>query len=698
MRLQFQVLLIITIITALLTVIIFSAVSGVVMTAAQESERRQALDTVSYAEAMLRQSLDFASAAPGYVSSCDECLVFKDLNHWVSDEMLAKLLRELPAAAQAANGDLVGWTIVGEEVYRYRFRSGEMPVLLLMPLTPQLIQAAQQAVGHPLTFDTAPAVDWASGVLELDAKNADAFMLLQGHGLRGTDGGETADAAALPAVALHARVPRTFTEQARDQIHYLIGLLYVLAIAIAAIAVLMVHYLIIRRVARLREKAQRIAVDGRLEGLFQVSGNDEIGELANDFNSMIRAIANAHEALKQAQLEAEQASAAKSQFLANMSHEIRTPLTVVLGYVDLLGDEQISDRERRHYVDIIRNHGEQLVGVINDILDLAKIEAGRMPINRETVNVRALVREITDMMKLAADRKHIGLSAVVDPLVPQLIQSDALRLKQILINLVSNAIKFTFEGSVSIHVAVADVHEATPSILIDVVDTGIGMDESTMANLFHAFHQADNSSTRRFGGTGLGLAIARQLTGLLGGELNVESTLHNGSRFQVSLPLVEPGEQAMIAEPAHESHLQTMQVRKGTRALIVDDNAVIRLLVRKLLTRVGFDVEESTDGAEACQRILENSALYDLIIMDMHMPEMDGIEATRCLRAAQITTPIIGLTANVMEADRQRLFDAGCNEFLSKPVEMERFYDVLARCMGDRMLPAPHEQGVNLTA
>jgi len=244
---------------------------------------------------------------------------------------------------------------------------------------------------------------------------------------------------------------------------------------------------------------------------------------------------------------------------------------------------------------------------------------------------------------------------------------------------------------VSIHVRVGDPH-LEPQLLIDVVDTGIGMDDATMANLFDAFHQADNSSTRRFGGTGLGLTIAKQLSELLGGTLSVDSTLHAGSRFQVLLPLVVPSDDVVVSDNATIRRTHRLNVVPGTRALIVDDNAVIRLLVRKLLARIGFDVEESTDGAEACQRILDNSAVFDLIIMDMHMPEMDGIQATRCLRAAGVTTPIIGLTANVMDADRQRLLDAGCNDFLSKPVEMERFYEVLTKSISDRIVRTSNDE------
>jgi signal transduction histidine kinase/CheY-like chemotaxis protein len=718
MRLQYQVLLIISLITVLLTVVIYSVVSTVVMDAARGAERRQALAITVNAEAMLRQPLDFASASPGFISVCDDCLVFDDMSHWVSDETLASLLKDLPEQAAASNPNttpedmvsenIVGWTAVGDAIYRYRYRSGENPLLVLVPLSAQLIDDASKALGYPLTLVVMSRPYVKTDALDAESKTPasntmDASLLLQGNKLQreamSSDVTSVGAASNKPqkAIVLHATVARVFTEEAQSQIHYLIGLLYVLAIAIAAIAVLMVRYLVIRRVTRLREKAQLIARDGNLEGLFQVSGSDEIRELANDFNRMITVIAQAQQELKQAQQEAEQASAAKSQFLAKMSHEIRTPLTVVLGYADLVADDHISERERRHYIEIIQSHGEQLVGVINDILDLAKIEAGRMSINRETVNIRALTHEITDMMKLGANRKNIELRAEIDPLVPGFLQSDTLRLKQILINLVSNAIKFTFEGSVSIHVRVAlshlqEAHLQAPSLLLDVVDTGIGMSEATMTNLFDAFHQADNSSTRRFGGTGLGLTIAKQLTELLGGELNVDSTLHAGSRFQVSLPLIVPAEDAVFIDNTHVARIRDLRVQPGTRALIVDDNSVIRLLVRKLLARVGFDVEECTDGAEACQRIVENSVVFDLIIMDMHMPEMDGIQATRYLRAAQVTTPIIGLTANVMDADRQRLLDAGCNDFLSKPVEMERFYDVLIKSINDKIVSRSNDE------
>lgn len=680
MRLQYKVLLIIGLITAVLTVVIYYSVASVVQSSASGLEHQQAAHHATQVEAMLRQPLAYASKDPKYLAICDKCLIIEDRDHWVSDENLAAILNafsaggDLPAAQETE-----GWTALGKQVYWYRWRASGSPALVLMPLPRTLIEEVSTASGLSVELAIVPEGRVRSGVFVTDEQYVESVHRL--------DVAEPALASARSrdAILLSVFTPRLFTDHARRLTFYLMGLLYVLAVVIAAISVIMVRYMVIRRVTRLREKAQKIAADGNIEGLFQVSGNDEIRELANDFNRMILTIAHAQEQLKLAQQEAEHASAAKSQFLANMSHEIRTPLTVVLGYADLVADEQLGARERRHYIDIIRRHGEQLVGVINDVLDLAKIEAGRMSINQEPVEIRNLVNEIVDMMQLSADRKHIGLQANIDALVPALVQSDALRLKQILINLVSNAIKFTFEGRVNVNVRVGDSHLDDPKIIIEVCDTGIGMDDDTLANLFDAFHQADNSSTRKFGGTGLGLTIARQLAELLGGSLVVESKLHEGSRFQVVVPLLLPATDNGLAPQVFSHRRGEVHVIAGTRALIVDDNAVIRLLVRKLLARVGFEIEECTDGAEACQRLLEDSAQVDLIIMDMHMPEMDGIQATRCLRAAQIKTPIIALSANVLDADRKRLMDAGCSEFLSKPIEMERFYEVLFNVIGDKL-------------
>ncbi len=392
---------------------------------------------------------------------------------------------------------------------------------------------------------------------------------------------------------------------------------------------------------------------------------------------------------------AEAAALAKGRFLANMSHEIRTPMTAILGFAEMLQEPEIPDAQREEMVQVIHTNGQHLLQVINDILDISKIEAGKMAIESIPCSPRAIVIEVARLMELHAQQKSLEYRVECCGLLPETIQSDPTRIRQILLNLVGNAIKFTEKGSVMLSVRFVD-DGVEPAIEFAVRDTGIGMSPDQMNRLFHSFSQADDSTSRKYGGTGLGLAVCKRLVDLMGGSCALESTVGEGSTFAVTLPTGDLTGVPMSVSSA-EDCTQTKPVpatRPGVPELVdrtillAEDVAVNARFISAILEKQGAVVEVVQNGRVAVQRCLEQDRVgspFDIVLMDIQMPEMDGYEATRHLRAAGYDGPILALTANAMASDRQACLNAGCDGCATKPVNRAELVAQILQLTEDRV-------------
>lgn len=371
---------------------------------------------------------------------------------------------------------------------------------------------------------------------------------------------------------------------------------------------------------------------------------------------------------------AEAASTAKSGFLAMMSHEIRTPMNGVLGMLQLLRGTKL-DREQRENLEVASSSAEALMRLLNDILDLSKIESGKIEFERIRFSPAACGREVIALVKSAALEKKLQLSFDLDSTLPDWMDGDPTRLKQVLLNLLGNAVKFTPRGEVRLSISVVSRHDSLARLKFVVSDTGIGMSEEAKNKLFQVFSQADNSMTRRYGGTGLGLAISQRLVGLMGGRITVKSELGRGSVFVFEVQMSESTQQEV-----------TPTVKTGDssaplsgRVLVVEDDRVNQKVIQLMLTKLGIQSEVVGDGEHAVERALAEVDRWDLILMDLQMPGMDGLEATRRIRAHPTgkTVPIVAITANAMPEDRAACEAVGMNGFVPKPIRKEELRRVL---------------------
>ena len=374
------------------------------------------------------------------------------------------------------------------------------------------------------------------------------------------------------------------------------------------------------------------------------------------------------------------ADSAKSQFLANMSHEIRTPMNAIIGFSEVLAEENLSG-EQQQYVSLICQSAEHLLQLINDILDFSKIEAGRLDVEMVDCSLKQLLAVVESSMRPAAKTKNLAFKVLQGNEVPKTMCSDPVRLKQCLINLINNAVKFTDQGHIHVNVYTRQVDDI-PYICFDVEDTGIGIPSDRLNSIFEEFAQLESGTTRRFDGTGLGLAITKQLAHLLGGELTVTSEIGKGSVFSLVVPAgVDPTSHSIPDKCDSRSESEPTFDEDRTvfsgKILVAEDVKTNQVLIRLLLERFGLQVTIAQDGVEAVDQAINNT--FDLIVMDMQMPNMNGYDATRSLREKGITTPIVALTAYAMKGDDKKCLEAGCDDYLCKPIVRERLLQVIRK-------------------
>ena len=445
------------------------------------------------------------------------------------------------------------------------------------------------------------------------------------------------------------------------------------------------------------EEGNAVFIEADCAGVMHPGSSEPVGIVVSARDVTQRVALEAR--LKRAMHHAENAARAKAQFLANMSHEIRTPMNGVLGFAELLRRQDLQG-DAAHYAELIERSGRSMMLLLNDILDISKIESGQLSINREPVEVARVAEDCVKLHAAQAERAGIALDFECDSGVPEQLVTDQLRLRQILSNLIGNAVKFTEQGGVSVSLL-----REGGQLAVSVEDTGIGIDPSRFERIFDPFMQAESETTRRYGGTGLGLSISRQLAQLLGGTLTVDSMPGIGSRFTLRLPVVgAASEGAQVAsQPPRPTSLED---RAAGHILLAEDHDVNRMLVVAMLEELGQEVAIAHDGAEAIEMAVEAHASarpYDLVLMDIQMPGCDGYAATRAIRADGIAAealPIVALTANAYPEDIAAARDAGMQAHIAKPLVFEDLAAVLARWLPVRIVdeapgarPCPPSQG-----
>lgn len=387
------------------------------------------------------------------------------------------------------------------------------------------------------------------------------------------------------------------------------------------------------------------------------------------------AMLRTHTELVEARERAERAAEIKGQFLANMSHELRTPMNGILGALDLLRASSL-ETEQVELCEIVSRSGESLLELLNDILDFSKIDAGHLQLEIVPFSLRNLLADLIELQGVVANRLGLDLRLEVSEDVPPFVAGDPVRIRQALLNLLSNALKFTERGSV-----VLKVEQSAPTrTSFRVQDSGIGMDRSVCENIFEAFTQADSTTTRKFGGTGLGLAITRRIVESMDGWIRVQSELGTGSTFELEIELPATRETTCLEEGRQPLNQPTSKVQGNRRFLVVDDDPINRLIARKMLDQLGAVIDEASNGRQAVELVARYR--YEAVLMDGSMPEMDGFAATRAIRELAepaASTYIIAVTALAMRGDRERCLEAGMDDYLSKPIRAGDLAEALER-------------------
>ncbi|MCF6442405.1 ATP-binding protein [Pseudoalteromonas luteoviolacea] len=497
-------------------------------------------------------------------------------------------------------------------------------------------------------------------------------------------------------------IPKSILYQSGKAISLITALIVILSVVTLPVLIfIVVRNLLLTPIELLGEASHRVG-DGDLSVSLPAHDDDEVGILFDDFNHMVkqirdfqgeledyklhleekvesrtRALEEMNSQLEVAITEAEQANQLKSRFLANMSHEIRTPLTAIMGFTEQLLHNPGAKNSDLHLDTILRN-SKHLLELINNILDLSKIEAEKLAVEKNRIEFLPLLKDIESIILPLAEEKQLEFNLNYAFPLPKVLHSDETRLKQILLNIASNAVKFTEQGFISINIDFNTQHD---QFIFVIKDTGIGMSKSEMERVFKPFEQADTTTTRRFGGTGLGLCISKNLAQLLGGDVQVSSEQGNGSTFTISISANHANQDIEWIECDTHTHSQTSSSQKLAETqleatiLLAEDNKDNQELISLLLSSWGLKPDIANNGAEAVEMSLIND--YDLILMDMQMPVMGGLEATEMLRHAAYDGPIVALTANIMKHDIDTYLAAGCNATLGKPIDREKLGAVL---------------------
>ena len=551
-----------------------------------------------------------------------------------------------------------------------------------------------------LTF-TKPDSTKRSSVADIDFETISKDRLRVSSSLNGIDGNL--------ALTLTLISPRQITLEGRNVIWYETLTFTVVCLVVLAFAWQGFRRVVLQPIEEITKHIAALHHTGDMSKRLGKQGTDELGVLACQFDELIaqleesekrhkiadqqlkehvNALEQQKEAAEQFYEAAEAATQAKSEFLANMSHEIRTPMTAILGYSDVLLGE-LEQESSRSAVYTIKRNGEHLLNVINDILDLSKIEAGKLAVEQISCSPVQVVAEVASLMRVRAQAKNLPLDIEYAGSIPESIHCDPIRLRQILINLIGNAIKFTETGRVRVLTRLIQSSDRPSWLQFDVIDTGIGMTQEQVLRLFKPFMQADSSTSRKFGGTGLGLSISKRLAKLLGGDILVSSTPGKGSTFSVTVETGPLDDVQMLENPAEamaEGRREpkpnaVTDVKLDCRILLAEDGPDNQRLISFVLKKAGAQVTVAENGQEALEQVLaakDAGRPFEVVLMDMQMPVMDGYTATQELRQAGYDGPIIALTANAMLGDDEKCREVGCDDYLTKPIDRTKFLPVIA--------------------